>query len=703
MTDYHFGPLFRLIDTAIYMESGYIYTLPGGFCAIEIGRPADLNYSVPVNSYVTSKTTPLQGQVFISDDVELELDEAPFTGQAIAAGDKSRAVGCSPSQKTASFTDQCGNNYVIEEELAATEGFCPLSTLVNKKKTIAMLPPSLFSGKLRLMVQAVYGSKRTDMAFVEVGGFIIPGKLSLAGFELHAFYQPSHGLFTTSDYDYYLIEITDVIKYYPLALSGIGRRFRDILKDHPRNNEPAFVKKIEAYILATATIDSANVITGGDMSSVSGIPLAYGWHWSWNGSEGDIVTHTENFVQHYYDVKRYHLAIQYSEGVFTETLSIIETGYWFPQPGSGINVFFPNYWINKAQVMPIVDGLPNGIPVPLTVGSAPLSPLHCFRSMSDALTVVKYSSNIYYSNSYIAEDGDPVGSDEDRLIGRIVDLEGIQGTTSLMIGDAVHTGTAITFDSRVQQQSFPEGAPILAGYYSGNITVPVLGLYVVGGQSYQDYLIGTGYFQIVSGEGLVPAQSPGPGFVYGIKMINQSRSHIDEQAGPSTIMNTELFLQLPFNDCTAVLWGYRDITVKNNVRTSAPAYRTYHGGVAVWKFSVDGGVTTPVSEVLEPVPGSIHYTLEYVTNWGPYNNISIKTGYARLFVYDGTSTDNIEIYSETNDNPMGSYFEVDYADYPYVDQIDRVWSDTSGGYRYTYKSIISDDAKHPGDSAVGWA
>lgn len=687
----------------MYMESGYLDLLSTAPCNINTPRPAVLHYSAATSAYIQSNITPLQGAVNLSTDET--LDEFPFTGQALENGSRSKAVGCPDSAKSLTYTDECDTVYTIPEEELALNGFCPVASVLGKKRAQGFVPASMFSGKLRLMVQAIYGSKRSDYSLVEIESTVVPGKLNIGAFTLSAFHQPSYGLFTTADYDYFLVEVTGQVSYYPLILSPVALEFVEILKTHPRNNEPAFVKKIEAYILSTAKIDKDNVIVGSTLSGLTGEPLSYGWHWSWNGHQADIVLHTSNTTNHYYDVVHYHLAIARADGVFSETLTAVETGHWFPQHLSGIAVFFPNYFSNNFEAKPPVwADLNNGIPVPQTTGSIPLSPLHCFRSMSDELIIVRHESALSVNNDVIVETVDYGCSDEDIFTTHNVTNNGVLGTTTLQINDFSYNGTASNIRDQVDIHAVPVGGLYPEEYstsQAGNYTR--LSNIMCGGMRLDEYLVSTGYFGWHPSGGIGTSYDPVTRLTYGLRHYSQDRIQTIEQSSFNVRMNTEIFLQLPFYDCASVLWGYRDITIKTNYITGQHTIpREMFGGTAIWQFRLEtDGTYTPLSEVVPP-------KLSRVESIGGFNlvyntpvNIHVKIGYANLYRYNGTDGNEL-IHTETSSNPLSAYFDISYLNYPYIDQFDWVKTDTSGGYKFSYKATASDDAKYPGDSAVGW-
>lgn len=699
MPDYHLGPLYLYVeDESLYMESGYLSGLAVGPCAAETALPATLNYTGTVAGYINTTETPLQGHLSVSTN-EL-LEEFPFNGEALADASESLAVGC--DVKLDSVTDQCGNTYTAG-------GYCIPEVIFKKKKVLTTVPASMFSGKLRLMVQSIYGSKRTDVSLIEAEGFVVPGKIKIAGFTVSAFYGPSYGLFSAPDFRYFLVEISNQVKYYPILITDKAQAIVDILVDHPRNNEPAFVKKVEAYILSTAKVDEDNVIVGGYLSGLDGEPLAYGWHWNWTGHQADIVLQSDDIINHRYRTKQYSLSLSYIDGVFSESLSLVDEGYWWPQLG-GLNVFVPDYFSNKALVkVPVLEEIGNGVPVPGTEGAAPDSPLHCFRTMSDELIVVRHSSNLTIRTDEELVTGDPGCTDEEKLDQLFQINNGVFGTTTLQIGSVTYTGIAYSTRSKSEVRSYPDGSPVFDTFdYSSSGNFQHQFDPMCGGMTLRDYLVSTGKFAIVGGtissgsSGTTEVDGIVYNNVYGLAHFTQSRHRETEQSTSDLFMSTEIFIQLPFYDCSSIFWAYRSVNIVDDRRVGVEGPRQVFGGTSIWDYHYNGSTYLPFQEVVPVYPAQVGNLAATTITYGPYQDVDSRVGYVNLYRYSGGESSEL-IYTEADSAPLGSYFDIDYFVYPFVDQFDWVRGDTSGGYKYMYKSAASADTSYPGDSSVGWA
>ena len=345
------------------MESGFLDLLSTGQCTEDAYKPATLNYTAEIASYVSSTDTPLQGRV--QEDQVSVLDEAPFTGEALIDGSDSLAVGC--VNKSSEMIDPCLNEYfttpIVDEPLTAslgnlvettqaidgtkavvvtdnagsiiyvkntdyavfatgikalsggaiadlqallvdyTPGLYCSAKIQTKKDTQDKVPSSMFSGKLRLFVQAIYGSPRDDY---EREGFNLKigtvGDTTYPPFTLNRGFTNNSWLYTTANYDYFLCTFTGTaIQFIPIDLHTVAESFRDILKAHARVGEFAFATKLEAYILSTGQINTAihsTITITGD--AINGAPLDYGWHTNWKGNEAHIITFYEDNTNPWY-------------------------------------------------------------------------------------------------------------------------------------------------------------------------------------------------------------------------------------------------------------------------------------------------------------------------------------------------------------------------------------------------------------------
>ena len=274
----------------IYMESGFIDFISTGKCTEAAYRPGTLNYNAKVTAELDS-LTPIQGKVKLK---ATDLPESPFTGELLVDGSTSLAVGCKESVMVQEVVtpDPCGITYT-------SGGYCGLS-LWARKKCMEQVPATMYSGKTRLLVQAMYGSTRTDfsntghvLTLVDESGVTYAnprdGAIKMGNTGVNLCYW----LYTIGFGGYALCYLEgDDIVMIPLLLNPAAQKFAETLASHPDKDDFVFATKVEAYILAYAKPvydSSAWVRIPVSGTPVLGEPLAYGWHTNWKGDEAHIV------------------------------------------------------------------------------------------------------------------------------------------------------------------------------------------------------------------------------------------------------------------------------------------------------------------------------------------------------------------------------------------------------------------------------
>jgi hypothetical protein len=276
-------------EGGIYMESGFIDFVSTGKCTEAAYRPGTLNYNAKVSAELNS-VTPIQGKVKLK---ATDLPESPFAGELLTDGQESLSVGCKESTRLPSITTPppCDATFT-------NGGYCGLD-LWARKTTMQKVPASLYSGKLRLFVQAMYGSTRDDLSYegsklvlTDQSGAVYAnptdGRIKLAHSGIS-----SHWLYTIGEGGYALCYFNGAyITMIPLLLSKIATKFAETLAAHPNKNDFSFHTKVEAYILAYAKpeYDSTLWIRFPVANPVIyGEPLSYGWHPNWKGDEANVV------------------------------------------------------------------------------------------------------------------------------------------------------------------------------------------------------------------------------------------------------------------------------------------------------------------------------------------------------------------------------------------------------------------------------
>lgn len=295
--------------------------------------------------------------------------------------------------------------------------------LATKKRAIRDCPSSLFHGKLRLWVQAIYGKKFSTADWTTK--YTMAGKLAPSmTIKLPTTTNPNRAytlnsnttvLYTDDELNYWLIEIPSEtgVTIRRLNLSLCGNVARDHLlttagKSLSREERARF----ESIMLQTAEPDLTGSFTMSTSipAALRGVTLCYGWKANWGGSKADIVLHvqrqgpTSADADVYFDAS--HLSLTFKRdtkkvltGEQTEkdrwTVTGSDTGFkkwmvtvtqhniWVPDfdtAGTGLLRVFP----------PMECGVSRVAPTPISS----TAPLYCFYDKDDKLQLVTYTQNI---------------------------------------------------------------------------------------------------------------------------------------------------------------------------------------------------------------------------------------------------------------------------------------------------------------------
>ena len=220
---------------------------------------------------------------------------------------------------------------------------------IAKKMIMSMFPASLYSGKMRSFMQALYGAKEEISGYLGLkavgASFVLTYTRTEIELTLGLWPHNSPGIFTAVDLNgdtsFWLLCVTTTqFTAYPIKQDEAGK---ELLKTY---NSSAITDrtKLEAYIFAHSFI----ALTDGKTYPISGIPsggaLAYGWKFNSTGSKASIVLHEQ--VGSYGSIKwrawECHLNFSFSDGEFSATTTATNYGYWTDGWGA-FNIFVPEY------------------------------------------------------------------------------------------------------------------------------------------------------------------------------------------------------------------------------------------------------------------------------------------------------------------------------------------------------------------------
>lgn len=177
------------------------------------------------------------------------------------------------------------------------------------KAATLLLPASVFTGKLRLYVQTIYGAKRSDVIVYLESSW---PRLRVGAFDVSYRSVNSHFLVTTSNWEYWIAGVSlnrtsgefaltinkliprqTNISFYDWALSELRDKFptgQDARKDEYNAANKAALENIvlsfleiesDVYQVITLSCTPSDFPLGGTMG--------YGWHANWDGSKAKIV------------------------------------------------------------------------------------------------------------------------------------------------------------------------------------------------------------------------------------------------------------------------------------------------------------------------------------------------------------------------------------------------------------------------------
>lgn len=250
-----------------YMESGFLDHLNTAIGNQDTYKPSLIRF----NSFVAP-----------TSDILINASKS----RIIANQDESMAVGC--KAKVPEVQVNSGStSYTFTSDPAE---FCDPEEIRNLKLTQTLVPPSVYTGALRLMVQGIYGSKRRDYEYDALNGTSTP-KLVIKGVPIQHSGMDSNGLLKTSDGSYWLITMGKTL----IRANKATSKFSFDPDPHVIKGDESLPDLVETYQLSTLQVTGETIpLDPLNLSSVtSGYdgPLAYGWKFNRDGSKASIVVY----------------------------------------------------------------------------------------------------------------------------------------------------------------------------------------------------------------------------------------------------------------------------------------------------------------------------------------------------------------------------------------------------------------------------
>lgn len=196
--------------------------------------------------------------------------------------------------------------------------------ITHAQAMLIRCPSSLFTGKMRLYVQCLYGSLDelpVELTLVDSGSTI--PSLIYGGVPL----DTSCGIYLNElTGKHYLISVTSGDAHELIRAPGVRWLEKKLIDPAIPSSEKA---KIEAYLLAQSYPSPPQ---GMDLPPRIASGLAYGWHFNWNGTAADCVG-IETSVnpgdgQSCYKSTHWRITFSFVDGYITGSLSVVSEGLW---------------------------------------------------------------------------------------------------------------------------------------------------------------------------------------------------------------------------------------------------------------------------------------------------------------------------------------------------------------------------------------
>lgn len=243
-------------------------------------------------TYISSFTPPLVPNPSSLGSLMSYVDAKATASLSTRSGESGIKTSCiKPDHTTESFSDP-GNKV-----------YCS-PAIIDKKFCHRLFPASVFSGKLRLYVQCIYGSNvikyLTDQSDTPLRSLWVgmypevedPDRCP----RIAALGRGTHWLYT-HNYHHFLIRCSD-FAIRPLVPIEQGHRFKRWLQSSPQGYSTEELANLEAYLL-TVSFPTTGITTTASLQAAQeawkyGAPFDYGFNANWDGSAAIMVAQTRD-------------------------------------------------------------------------------------------------------------------------------------------------------------------------------------------------------------------------------------------------------------------------------------------------------------------------------------------------------------------------------------------------------------------------
>lgn len=285
---------------SIYFESGFYEVRNYSPYGLDTYLPARLVYG---------QSPSIQGRI--------KVQPGGLTGENLPERD-SRVLGWGEKSKK----DPNGNESPIPI-------YCTDTRLPDKKKAVALVHSSLFTGKLAWYVQAIMGTHKGYDRYT-LSGEGIASNISVSNIKNNPFdlcwNSAQNGMWLYSGiepFTYWIIHVVSgQIKATRLLPSPLGKSF--IKRLIPLALSGAALKQAELVVLSTCYPEDTSEIIGS--ARFSGDPLYYGWHSTLGGGVARCVLVESKPDK--YSSREASISISYADGVLSAALTLgVETDW----------------------------------------------------------------------------------------------------------------------------------------------------------------------------------------------------------------------------------------------------------------------------------------------------------------------------------------------------------------------------------------
>lgn len=355
---------------------------------------------------------------------------------ATAAGGK--AIGCGKIDSTTAKGPVVANGadsiaYMVDTKAAM--GY------IEKKKLAWHIYPSMFTGRMRLYVQSLFGSNWQSLKLSDGSSGIGRPMLTVTTKEREEAYLPAVnigsgcGLFLDPVTKlHFVIEPTDTAVYvYPLQCTPCAARFRKLLSSTTLSE--ADKERVEAYILSRSIpmAELAQILT---IDSTPSEAMGYSWHFNWDGDKCDIVDVLEvnKSGVWYFRSTHYRLTFTCTNLNFTVSRAVVSGPEDWTVAKHGNPIAYPDWFYGRLQK---AGDTPSGFTSATEHGK-----VYCFYKKNE-LKLVEYNGSPSTHARYHQSDPPQFGGDyyTSTVMGWLID-----GTSGSCERRESYTGYSRTFE-----------------------------------------------------------------------------------------------------------------------------------------------------------------------------------------------------------------------------------------------------------------